>query len=169
MGALPYSAFSVHAHSYSALPALHNVFLFLCRNTTLPTLIGARPVFYRETLSKYYSPVGAGIATIALEIPWVCGLILATMPIVVRAVQLTCFFLTWLSAGSTTFHGMSRCTFALFQSRYCSPFALFFYLQYFMMGLSSRPEVFFFHYLCTIVLATVYISIGMFFSYAMPT
>jgi len=26
-------------------------------NTTLPTLIGARPVFYREVLSKYYHPI----------------------------------------------------------------------------------------------------------------
>ena len=31
---------------------------------------------------------------------------------------------------------------------------------YFMMKLSADPNVFFFHYLCTIVLGSVYISIG---------
>ena len=42
-------------------------------------------------------------------------------------------------------------------------------LVYFMMKLSADPHVFFWHYLCTIVLASVYISIGIFFSYASPT
>lgn len=85
-------------------------------------LISARPVFYRETLSKYYSPFGQGVAIIALEVPWMAGLVAATMPIV-----------------------------------------------YFMLGLSADPNVFFFHYLCTIVLGAAYLCIGTFFAHAMPT
>eukprot|EP00455_Lapot_gusevi_P018849 TRINITY_DN2035_c0_g1_i2.p1 TRINITY_DN2035_c0_g1~~TRINITY_DN2035_c0_g1_i2.p1 ORF type:complete len:192 (-),score=59.94 TRINITY_DN2035_c0_g1_i2:347-922(-) len=40
---------------------------------------------------------------------------------------------------------------------------------YFMMGLTSNPSIFFFHYLCTYVLALVFFSIGQVVSVLMPS
>ena len=54
-------------------------FAMIMMNTVLPALIGARPVFYRETSSKYYHPVAYAISIITLEIPWMCGLIISTV------------------------------------------------------------------------------------------
>ena len=49
-------------------------------NTAVPANIAARAVFYREVAARAYAPVAYGLATITVELPWLAGLVLVSMP-----------------------------------------------------------------------------------------
>ena len=57
-------------------------------NVSVPPAIAQRPIFYRETSSFYFDPIAFSVANFLVELPWLAGIILATLPIVYFMVRI---------------------------------------------------------------------------------
>ena len=50
-------------------------------DSSLPVLIAARPIFYRETAAYMYDPIVRAAALLTVELPWLAAILLWVMPI----------------------------------------------------------------------------------------
>lgn len=67
----------------------------LCCSVSVPPAIQQRPIFYREVASYMYDPTAYSLANITVELPWLAGIILTSLPIV--------FFMMGLEASGGVF------------------------------------------------------------------
>lgn len=50
-------------------------------DSSLPVLISARPIFYRETAAYMYDPIVRAAALLTVELPWLAAILLWVVPI----------------------------------------------------------------------------------------
>jgi ATP-binding cassette subfamily G (WHITE) protein 2 (SNQ2) len=85
-------------------------------NTTMPAAIQFRPTFYREALSYMYAPLVKVASEMTVELPWMAGIVLATLPI--------SYFLLGLSSDAGTFFFHYLATLVLCFTYWCLGAAL---------------------------------------------